>query len=495
MYAEEEERLQREASEKLARAASAEAKINTTGYHYRGRVQNLPVKIDINTMDSDATIAYTIAFVELRENLVRRATHFPGEKLRASDAWLYPLGIIETAMEHYLTREAMVLQAMPRTAGREERDDFIIRAFDFSITHARKLFTFGEPDGGGGNKIPKSKGGPLTFGEGRANPNGCQEDPRTWEVVPQAQALLNDFVVMAELYKFDGRLCWSLCELNTMNMICFLNSFSMEDKDPEAASNIAMGFVTTKLLGMKQHDGPTIRNMGTPWWKDPVSYRDKNQILLRKHEMPRGGASSSGQQTRGRHRDRSRTRDGGGPPGNFKGNYHYHGTLNIDDTEIIAILDRARGDLRATESLSADELYSMMTAVVRMHKQGTLRDPGHFNNPGYVPHCRDYIKGCSYVNLVKLCYIQKVNFRLGDILQLSMEGRRASGSIDGLIGEDLTHCMAGAYSIQINEAEHDRVGTNHSNDATQLSMKLCKFYPKNCQSGDGCWHIHDRSNN
>ena len=148
--------------------------------------------------------------------------------------------------------------------------------------------------------------------------------------------------------------------------------------------------------------------------------------------------------------------------------------------------------------MSPSEADILLRDVVRFHKEedpvtkrSRLTDPGTFLGPGQAPRLRQYIQGCSYVNLCKLVYIEVTNKVLYDLWGNVLEHRSARKGLEGYLGTELTSLTELAHKVLIPQPEIERLQELYMARPGGVYANICQFYPKGkCLKGDRCSYIH-----
>ena len=456
------------------------------GWDYRGQLGTKPsLKLNLDSMDGDATMAYTLAFADTTRKLADFCRDFPYKRAREAGAWGLPLPVLNRAVELYANEEPRSLDGLPSNCTKDQRDDWCLQVFAMALERATREALRGEIDLPRGQE-DRPMGAPSY--KDKDHPVGVLDDPKTWQVCPEAQTLRKDYSFKADFYGFDAKLNKVICELNTKNMNIFLNSFNMDGRDWERGSDPsakAFGLVIKKLMGVGRPagEGPNVRNPGARWWRDPNATRDRDLILYKGHRESMGRPRSP----RSKSPDRGRSRTARGDRG--RGSRDTYSAE--EDATILETLDTAREDYSWTETTPQSTIDSWTKAVVRMHKARTLRDPTDFDKPGTAPHGMNFLKGTTYINLVQFIKLNKVHTRLADLWLRTVENRVATTTLNGVLGDDLRNLIEHYDSVKLTDEEEDRVIALHNSRPLETRARICGFWKRrNCREGDACHFIH-----
>ena len=120
-----------------------------------------------------------------------------------------------------------------------------------------------------------------------------------------------------------------------------------------------------------------------------------------------------------------------------------------------------------------------------------MTDPGTFAGPGQAHRFRQYIQGCSYVNLCKLVYIEVINKGLYDLWGNVIEHRMANTGIESYLGKELTQLTVVCHKILIPQEEMDRLQAIYTRHPGAVHANVCSFYNQGkCKKSDRCTYVH-----
>ena len=155
------------------------------------------------------------------------------------------------------------------------------------------------------------------------------------------------------------------------------------------------------------------------------------------------------------------------------------------------MLDSTRENYTWTETASNDTINSWMGAVVRMHKDGVLKDPNDFDSPGTAPHGQEFLRGTTYLNLVQFIKLNKVHPKLAELWLRTTENRKAASSINGVLGDDLKHLLENQEGVRITSQEFDRVIALHGAHPEEIRARICGYWKKGrCKQEASCPFTH-----
>ena len=316
---------------------------------------------------------------------------------------------------------------------------------------------------------------------GERNPPGKVEDPRTWVVHPNAQGILDKFVQMDTICEFDSRVKSLLCELNTLNMVLFINSFDhSETYSAEGHNPKAMKYIAKKLMGDRDSSGAREFNKGLHWWAD-----EKAEYDLATH-LPRDQARTWHGLAR-----KEKRQEQAAISARMGGKAFPH---EISEGEVKEQLENLRKHFDAhVEKYAAWQYSEMLKMVVRMNHEGSLEDPKDGIGLTMYNTRFAFFRLTSNINLCKAAFLRIKNENLFYCFAYSLEGRQADRSIDGLLGIELDTLNMEAYSWHMLPEEPGRLYRARTRGKKgSHRLRPCKFYmgKRGCRDGDDCAWLH-----
>ena len=107
------------------------------------------------------------------------------------------------------------------------------------------------------------------------------------------------------------------------------------------------------------------------------------------------------------------------------------------------------------------------------------------------PNLRDFVRGCSYINLCRLTYIEVTSKCLYDLWGNVLEHRHADKSLEGYLGQELASLTDVAHKVMIPQPEVDRLHASYIRSPGRVYANLCQFYKEGkCLKNDMCSYIH-----
>jgi len=314
-----------------------------------------------------------------------------------------------------------------------------------------------------------------------SRPIGHEDDPGSWDVHPAARQLHAAYVVMAQKLGFDTEVNHLFCELNSVNANVFVNCYRNHSDDWDTHSKCATGYLTRGLLRNNSDNDDPAYNPGLKWWKDPACARD---VELRhaffnpgiKKEDPSG--------------ERGRPVEMGGAGGS---GIRTRSPRRLSEGDLLRLIDQARHDYTVGRNMDERTYVDLMGVSCRLHTiPGGFREPQTYHRRGAAPRYHDFRTGTTYLNVAKLMYLEYLNPGFHGIWSVTLQGRFARTSVNGMAGTELGDLIEQAKEGWIlGEKEAARFRDRYIRHPGRVRLAICKYFmDNNCRDGEYCDYLH-----
>ena len=186
------------------------------------------IMVEIDSMSRQELGDHAMGFGMLQSMLSQGCPEFPMDQFYGK-CYRIKKEFLEEVILVFLENKDRELGMIPRDTTLAGRKDMIMAIFLRCIGEANKSYL------SKGNKIrPRGTSLPRASGSASSStgntwhildhPKGTQDDPSTWHVTPNALEARKDYILMNNLYGFDGRFHAKVCSLNSDNMNMLLLS-------------------------------------------------------------------------------------------------------------------------------------------------------------------------------------------------------------------------------------------------------------------------------
>ena len=166
--------------------------------------------------------------------------------------------------------------------------------------------------------------------------------------------------------------------------------------------------------------------------------------------------------------------------------------------DLYLMCDSWRADWNEVNKASDGDIKDALGAISYLRNQEedwwSANEPMTYDMVGHFPNFGDYVRQASTINLVKMARIYRLDMRLFNLWIQGLPGRRARGSINGMVGKEAEKLCDVLANWHISPMERTRLHRLHDERGGKdaIHMDVCVQWSQEgrCRRGDECKYLH-----